>query len=491
MRLVLGLALALAACFSPSYADHFPCGTPPNECPSGYTCTNGQCGQPGTGSPIDASVDVPMADAPPQTGTLRVKVYRPDGSLGVGVTVAFHDPSGAPAAVKTTDAAGEAQNDISSGGAVTVGFLDANQQPSRLRTVRGVKPGQLITFGRPAIADPLVQTAMVTIPGGAPTGTTNVSLEAGTGNCSTLTGVAPPGPVPLSIQQHCVAAGSSYSVIAYAEDATRKRLGFSAMRGIPTGTAPVALPPWQTTFASFQVNLANAPAATMAPCVATDAGSPLCGSSRLDVFVAGVTFAPEPNRTKDFAIVAGGSTTVSYRLAMGIFDALRYQVAIPYGPTGQDGAGLLVRQIVSVPANDPVDLGATLLPRVHDIAVDAGGPPFVLRFAADSAVTGADALVAQVNLAPRIDGGSGSGPRWLLMSPASDTSPVTFPQLPAELQPFLSSMFVVSDASAFYIDFSTFAGYDDFVTQLGPALFDEGGFPAGPLTARATGLVGD
>ncbi len=482
-------ALALAACFSPNYADQFPCGTPPNECPSGYTCTNGQCTKTGGGPTIDAPIVV-TADAPPQTGTLRVKVYRPDGSLGVGVTVAFHDPSGAPVAVKTTDAAGEAQNDISSGGGVTVGFLDANQRPDRLRTVRGVKPGQTITFGRPAVADPLVQTAMVTIPGTPPAGTTNVAIEAGTGQCAILIGgAAPPGPVPLPIQQHCV-AGSTYTVLAYAEDGTRKRLGVSAMRGIPTGTSAVSLPPWQTTFGSFQVNLSNAPAATMAPCVASDAGL-LCGSTRLDVFVGGVAFSPEPNPTKQFAIVAGGSTTVTFRLAMGVFDALRYQVGIPYGPAAQDGSGLLVRQIVSVPANDPIDLGATLLPRVHDVTVDAGSSPFVLRFAADAAIAGADSLVAQISLTSPIDGGPANGPRWLLLAPPSETSPVTFPRLPAELQPFVSASFVVSDASAFYVDFSIFAGYDDFVTQLGPALFEEGGFPAGPLTARATGIVGD
>ncbi|HKA87822.1 MAG TPA: hypothetical protein VKE22_09165 [Haliangiales bacterium] len=488
MRSLGACALALGACFSPNYADRFPCGPPPNECPSGYACTNGQCGKNG-GATIDAPIG-PTADAPLQTGTLRVKVYALDGSIGAGITVAFHDPSGATVGVKTTDAAGEAQGQIVAGGGVTVGLYDASQRPSRLRTVRGVKPGQTITFGRPAIADALVQTAMVTLPGAAPAGTTGVSIEAGTDPCVvSIAGSAPPGPVPVPIRQHCV-AGATYAVVAYAEDATHKRLGFSAMRGIPTGTAAVSLPPWQTTFATFQVNLSNAPAATMAPCVAADAG-PVCGSARLDVLAGGVTFSPEPNRTKAFAIVAGGSTTVGFRFAMGFFDALRYQVGIPYGPTQQDGAGVLVRQIASVPANDPVDLGATLLPRVHNVTVDAGSSPFVLRFAADAPVTGADALGAQVGLSARIDGGPTNGPRWLLLAPPSEGSPVTFPRLPPELAPFVSPAFVVSDAAAFYLDFSTFAGYDDFVTQLGPALFDEGGFPSGPLTARATGIIGD
>src|SRR5262249_15311838 len=277
MRSLGACALALGACFSPNYADRFPCGPPPNECPSGYACTNGQCGKNG-GATIDAPIG-PTPHAPLQTGTLRVKVYALDGSIGAGITVAFHDPSGATVGVKTTDAAGEAQGQIVAGGGVTVGLYDASQRPSRLRTVRGVKPGQTITFGRPAIADALVQTAVVPPPGAAPAGTTGVSIEAGTDPCVvSIAGSAPPGPVPVPIRQHCV-AGATYAVVAYAEDATHKRLGFSAMRGIPTGTAAVSLPPWQTTFATFQVNLSNAPAATMAPCVAADAG-PVCVSAR-------------------------------------------------------------------------------------------------------------------------------------------------------------------------------------------------------------------
>jgi hypothetical protein len=482
-----GFALALAGCFSPNYPDHFPCGTPPNECPSGYTCTNGQCST-GGGPMIDAPIVV-LADAPAQTGPLHVKVYRSDGSFGDGLTVTFHDPAGAVAAVQTTDAAGEAQHDISTGGGATVAFLDASQQPDRLRTVMGVSPGETITFGRPAIADPVVQTAMVTIPGAPPTGAAGVSLEAGTGECVVSTGLAPPGPVPVPILSHCVATGSTYGVIAYAEDASHKRLGFSAMRGIPTGTAAVALPPWQTTFASFQVNLSNAPSATDAPCVAGDAGA-LCATARLDVFAGGVTFSRDPASRKDFGMVAGGSTALTYHVAIGFFDALRYPVGIPFGPGAQDGSALLVRQIAGIPANDPIDLGQTLLPRVHDVTADPGTTPIVVRFASDAPAVGADAVIVQIALSARIDGGAQNGPRWLLIAPPTQASPVTFPQLPTELSAFTAGM-VVSDASAFTIDFSTFAGYDAFVTQLGPALFEEGGFPPGPLTARASGIVGD
>src|SRR5262249_61438590 len=150
-------------------------------------------------------------------------------------------------------------------------------------------------------------------------------------------GPAPPGPVPVRIRQHCV-AGATYAVVAYAEDATHKRLGFSAMRGIPTGTAAVSLPPWQTTFATFQVNLSNAPAATMAPCVAADAG-PVCGSARLDVLAGGVTFSPEPNRTKAFAIVAGGATPGGFWFAVGFFHAPPLPGGLPDRPAPPGGAG--------------------------------------------------------------------------------------------------------------------------------------------------------
>ena len=60
---VLGLALALGACFNPSY-DHPQCG-PEGQCPSGYVCVAGTCEDQAAGidAPIDSPIDAPI-DSP-------------------------------------------------------------------------------------------------------------------------------------------------------------------------------------------------------------------------------------------------------------------------------------------------------------------------------------------------------------------------------------------------------------------------------------------
>ena len=134
----------------------------------------------------------------------------------------------------------------------------------------------------------------VSPPGSPPGGTTLYVYEAGTGGCTAQSGVAPPGPVPLPIRQHCVATGATYNVIVYATDGAGKRLAFSAARGISTATTAVTLPAFQTTFTPFQINLANAPEATSASCFTDDAGSlQACAGSAIDAYVGGVGFRPD------------------------------------------------------------------------------------------------------------------------------------------------------------------------------------------------------
>jgi hypothetical protein len=482
----LAIALVLGGCFSPDYGENFPCGAPPDECPSDYTCVGGVCKKSdgvGVDAPIGMTVDAP----PPETGPLRVKVYRPDNTVAVGVTVVFHDPQGRDIAVTTTDGNGETRNDITTGGAVTAAFFNADLTPNRLRTVGGLSPNRTLQIGKAAVEDPLVLTAMVSPPGSPPGGTALYVYEAGTGGCTAQTGVAPPGPVPLPIRQHCVATGATYNVIVYATDGAGKRLAFSAARGVSTATTAVTLPPFQTTFTPFQINLANAPEATSAPCFTDDAGSlEACAGSAIDAYVGGVGFRPDSG--KSFPLLPLGSTTLSYRLAPGFFDTLRYQVSIPYGPTGADGAALYLHQVVGVPANDPVDLGAVLPPRVRDARVDAGTVPFVLRFDADASPTGMDAFAAELGWRSVTDAGSPSFRRWLMLLPPGTSSPVRFPELPSELSAFIDSGVTVEDVSAFFIDFSTFDGYDASVNELGTALFDDDGIPPGTITVRASGV---
>jgi len=481
------IALLLCGCFSPDYGEDFPCGTPPNECPSDYTCVGGVC-KPSGGAAIDAPIAMTIDAPPPETGPLRVKVYRPDGSVGVGVAVAFHDPQGRTVAIKIADGNGEAENDITTGGAVTAGFFNTDSTPNRLRTVGGLSANRTLQIGKAAVADPLVLTAMVSPPGSPPAGTTLYDYEAGTGACTGQSGVAPPGPVPLPIRHHCVATGGgTYNVIAYATDGAGRRLGFSAARGISTATTGVPLPPWQTTFTASQLNLANAPDATSAPCLTDDAGSlQQCARSAIDAFSGGVGFRPESG--KSFPLLPLGSTTLSYRLAPGFFDALRYQVSIPYGPTAGDGSALYLHQVLGVPANDPVDLGAVLPPRVRNARVDAGTVPFVLRFDADATPVGMDAFAAEVGWRAVTDAGSPSFRRWLLLLPPGTSAPVRFPELPSELAAFVDPEFTVEDVSAFFVDFSNFDGYDAFVNELGTALFDDDGIPPGTITFRASGV---
>jgi hypothetical protein len=50
----IALALLLAGCFSPHYADGKPC-SPSGECPSGFACVDGRCYRPGNAPQPDMS----------------------------------------------------------------------------------------------------------------------------------------------------------------------------------------------------------------------------------------------------------------------------------------------------------------------------------------------------------------------------------------------------------------------------------------------------
>ena len=211
-----------------------------------------------------AEPDAAKSDAGPAAGPITVIVTTATGPEP-GVSVLFHDATGAVVATETTDANGSASEDADAGGGVQAitAVLGTQLSPS-LVSIFAVEPGDVLTVldttVPPAGSD---DTVVANAPGSAPASTTQYAAFAGPCGSSDES-----SSVDLSLGVGCV-AGGSFPLLALAEDQNSSELAYAYQKTNavadagtgPTGGAEieVTIPgPWATA-GSTSVSVANVP----------------------------------------------------------------------------------------------------------------------------------------------------------------------------------------------------------------------------------------
>ncbi len=223
------------------------------------------CGGGGDSStPVDGSVTVDgrPIDAPAAAVTVHVL----DSTTLAGRPVAFLRPDDSVIAEVLTDSTGTASAPMPDGGSVTVG--GTGQLNATVYTYLGVKNGQELTIGKPAVTAPNPFAITVTIPASVePTAqnfnfnsTCNINASNGTNSRT----------VDMMIRPECTTADfyvealdSSYQLLS-----TTYVTGKAVSPGANVGTGTAFTPVTSTT-----LQISNAPTATITPALDVVVGS--------------------------------------------------------------------------------------------------------------------------------------------------------------------------------------------------------------------------
>jgi len=218
---------------------------------------DGQLAVDATEARIDATVrDGPLSDAELGTASVRIDI----GGPIAGVTVAFHDGSGAIVELATTDDDGQATGSMSPAGMVTYHTPELSAEGT-LYTVMGVQPGDLIVHESPtSLGWDLAGYVTVSLPG-AVAGADTYDIRTGS-MMATITD--PATPATIRVYEHDRAADGTVDVLAaaYAADAPDDVLAHASKRDIAHtsgATTTVVLTAWQTEFLDISVGASNLP----------------------------------------------------------------------------------------------------------------------------------------------------------------------------------------------------------------------------------------
>jgi hypothetical protein len=377
------------------------------------------------------------------------------GGPMAGVSVVFHDASGAAVVTERTDSSGRAAGDIGSGGMVTVLLQDAEQ---RLRaTFMDVARGDELTLLSPMSHAPEIGTAYVSI---APyTGATfyEVRTACGTTGTSDVS-----QPVALAIDAECMAADGTLPLVVTAFGALNSMIGVSAVRSVPwTNPMNVTMPDWRPP-ALYAVDATRVPAGATG---VVGGVAQVANGVRIDGESETVGASP------------GGGASFSLPYVPGFGDAFVSHVGVYFGASGVDavsvqGESTLVHQTTVPPARRTVDLTADLLPRLPTPSYDrsvADRP--VLTWAPQTGLEDTDAAVAVVAWRE----GEGPYDLWVILAPADIGARVQVPALPAELASWGPTAFVAMDLGAVaFVDADWLTSYTQVRREAGlDFLFDD------------------
>lgn len=359
----------------------------------------------------------PSSDEP-WTGTARITVSDPGGSLQPGVDVVFHAPDGSVVAHVQTDGSGSASATIEAGALVTVarsysGIWD-------LVTVAGLEPGDALVLAPfPSIyyGGTVVGSASVTYPG-ALEGADQYSVILG---CNSSDWQYTPDPQTVQLISWC---GDAVDAVGIASSAADGTIGWATALGVPvTGTAPdrsatIALGAWRTALAALRLTLDDPPADA--------AGVYASLTPRRNGFL---WYSTANAQSQTLAPPASASVAIPF--AGDLFTSGRLEVRLDYAWSGSGlDAGLLLSNETSL-ADRAIDLAAEFLPRVSAMTLVEGA-------------TGWEASWTVAARDPRIDatflgvtwGEISEQRRWSVLLPPGRTR-FRFPALPDALAEFL------------------------------------------------------
>jgi hypothetical protein len=384
-------------------------------------------------------------EAAPSAGPVEVTVQqRTSTEPASGVTVVFHDASGAVLSTSVTDAAGKARGDIPSGGQITVARPDdlltiAGAEPGAMYLVPGIPEGRQLPLGQATITTPGALT-------GAPAGAT-YHLSVG---CSTQSFAAAAGSVEISVFPACPAKNGTVHVVARVLDDEGALLAFSTVAATAAaGDWTATLPAW-TSADGLTVTVTGGPAGTES--VATELAFVLDGH----VYLGATASTP------------GTSGTFAFPVDNAAVDAFRVTISASFAN------GYATTTTIAAPtATQTVALGG-LLPRLTAVDV-SGGVRAELSFGGGS-FADSDGGIATF--------GWEETSTWRVIVPPGTASPITLPALPDQLAALRPS----EDQDAPLLSFWESTGIDAYPAFVQAALAGTLSAPpaAGSLTVRET-----
>ncbi len=421
----------------------------------------------GPGPTTDARADDGAASAPV---TVTVTVA---GAPEAGVTVVFHDATGAAIDAKLTGSDGKASRVVEAGGQVTVAMSGPGRR--HLLTFVGVKPGDVLQAVDETHAS--IVTEAITLPVAPPS--PNQSIYVGQCNQFTTTGAA-----VIDIAPDCI-HGSTFPVLAFSNANPR---AFTFKKGNSVAVASVTgLPAWTTTVGNFDVDLAH---------VATlpDAGAVPY------VFITHIadgdpfhdSLAPPKEGANYFVTYPGYADSIQAEIDVTEVLAPPYDALMALTASADRGAATRTTAALDV---------SLLLPRFTQAKLDTSAPGRPqLSWATASPLTGVAAVDgggATINWTTTLDGSDELG-TWSFVLPPDMTS-LHAPALPSSLGAWLptaASTFAAPRVS--FVESPTIAGYDQlratpllFIPNLSALYVFRAGLPPVPpdTTLRATWIM--
>ncbi len=411
------------------------------------------------GDSIDASTNdaAPTFDAPPSSGVVNVTI-RLAGVPVPDLAIVFHDSTGEVVTSTTTDSEGKASATVSRDAMVTV-IVDSTSN----LTIVGVQPLDNIELGGDlSPSNNLVTQADITVPS-----TTAASGYFFTNGCSSFSTATPTAPFALAVNEGCLAADGTFTIIGRAVDAGNNVVAWtSATEVVPAGAVTnVTVGDWDTNVQTLDFAFNNAPS-----------GASLFTASAT-LAVAGVTLA---NGGDSAALVPTGGASVSLPI-FAEAESVVYAAMVSYDDRGQSAVGTISVRADTVPAVVSL-MGSDYSPTIDTLTIDTLDPVRIgMAWTIGGTVSENSAMI--VNF--RWVAGVGGSRSWMLICPPSSTA-VTVPVLPGPLAsagPDATSTFnqsvvvslTSSDQIPSYADFrQNSAGFqfgDDVFPATGPYSF--------------------
>jgi hypothetical protein len=333
------------------------------------------------------------------------------GVAKAGVRVLFHCPDGSLAGDVTTGAGGGATFNVVSGAMATVVFLPEQPTPgaaSRLTTIQGLEPGDVVMVTDDLVSDAVLASAMLP---GPFAGAQSYVVDFGCGAQASVPSASVGSPAMASVDPGCFGWQGRMSLVARAVGA----LAYTGIMDVPLTTPFVTLGPWRTDVSAFALSVTNAPAAT----TEVDVTAGITGN--------GAVFHLDDPQTMPLA--AGGGATFQFpSIPQAFGDAVYFDLTLKVGTSSGGRSSTLGwhRQDPTFPTGLAVDLTQTSLPvilNVVDQSTDPTRPDFTWQQVGAGAGT-PDAIVVAMSF--------DQNHTWRVLAPPTRAE-VKLPELPASL----------------------------------------------------------
>lgn len=391
-----------------------------------------------------------------------------------GVEVIVHGPDGAVDNQVTTDASGQVEFQVASGGMVTV----VEESSIALNfpayyTITDVEPGDSIVVNVPADTNSSsVGQVEVSLPGSFGANTqANVTI-----GCEVPDIVDPTQSTTLDIDPGCVQTGDVIDVVAFSEDSNGDEVAYAVQNDLSFtqgGTTQANLANWQTTFNDLELTIDGLPSG------ATPEANTMLLADGVE-FPYGITSSQ----------AAGGQDTqiLTFQYIPGFADTIRYEGGFIYVPSdnGVQAANLLVGFEAGASSDKSVTVSAgQLLPNFESVSVqDQASARPTMTWSTRPVVAGGPTLdeadMGRVSLG--FSGGAPGG--WLLIVP-SDVSQVKVPELPAGMRTPADG--TLEGAFVNYIDADMYSDYADVKAMPPASIYNLGEILLSSDGGRTTG----